>query len=171
MRARLRRLLPAAVLVGLLVGCTSDSDPLSTNGVPSDFVRSWPFYLRLEIRDSDGEPATRFDPGETVHYVFTVRNESSESQGVRLRTQQRTEYLALDEEGAITWRWSDGRLFGPTSFTWVFAPDEEAVFETTWDQLRADGTRAPAGDYRAAALVLQEKDSISANLVEIELRD
>lgn len=70
--------------------------------------------------------------GEVVRFAFAVTNEGAEPVELQFRNGQPAD-VAVEQDGAVVWRWSDGRMFSQALWSEQLAPGESVEHELTWD--------------------------------------
>jgi hypothetical protein len=69
--------------------------------------------------------------GSEVAFTFAVRNGEPAPVDLEFRSGKRADLVVYDD-GAETWRWSDGRMFTQAVETETVAPDQLLVHESVW---------------------------------------
>jgi hypothetical protein len=94
--------------------------------------------------------------GDGVEFTFTVENASTEPVDLAFQSGKVAD-VAVYEDGAEVWRWSEGRLFTQALETMTLAPGESFAREMTWEN-------PPPGEYTAEASL----DASTVGLLERE---
>ena len=102
--------------------------------------------VALEIENAAGEPAREFRKGDSLRFVFRVRNDGNDA--VRLATTfPAHDVVVLQESGEPAWQAWSGRMFPQVMRVQEIAAGESAEFAIDWRLETNDGEALPAGTY------------------------
>jgi hypothetical protein len=138
-----RRALIALPLAGLLVACVSETQP----DAPAICEN---FSVTFATIDVNSQPKSTFAPGEAVRFLGRVTNDSAQSLVLTAANGCVHVNFAVDTAaGQNLWHSLDNETCTQALRAETYAAGESKTFTGSWNQLRRDGTAAPAGSYRA----------------------
>lgn len=91
---------------------------------------------------------------DTVAFAFTVHNDGDAPVDLSFSDAQ-THDVAVLEDSAEVWRWSQGRAFAQMLQSDTLGPDESVTFEVEW-------TDPSPGDYEAVATLAARNHDVEA---------
>jgi hypothetical protein len=86
-----------------------------------------------------------YDRYEPVRLTLTVTNRSRNPVTLRFPTSQRYDFRVRDSEGALLWRWSDGRAFAQVSGEEVLDAGDTLTWSGTFEGTLGPGTYTGLG--------------------------
>ena len=148
-----------AGLLALAAPCGRDPARVTTAGLA----------LRLELQDTAGRSARRFDAGKPVGLVLEARNAGQAPLRLEFPTARTHDFRIVDAGGKELWRWSHGRLFAQMLTQIELAPGELRRFAAAWDQRDASGSLAAPGRYHVLATLACSPSPPPAGPLELEI--
>lgn len=115
------------------------------------------FVTTLELRDANGDPATRFERGERIEMRLIVRNRLNTAVELDFDTTRISDFVVVEENtDDVVWKWSDDRSFSQIPTTIVFEAGESKTYDVSWDQRRANGNQVRADTYEARGVLVYD---------------
>ena len=147
-----------ATVLGLLVICLGSTTQCSCAFFGTDRSGgsgSLSFVTELRLQRSGGEVTDSFERDEIIEMVLTVRNRLNRSVDVDFPTSRQSDFVVVRENTSdVVWKRSDGQPGSQGSTTLTFAANETKTFTTTWNQVRANGSRVERGTYEARGVLV-----------------
>lgn len=148
MKRTLLLLLPVLCLG--LSGCRRKTPvPAGDAGAPA---AAKPSPLQLSLTTDK----TTYKSGETIKFTLTARNASKAPVQVTFTSGQKYDIEARnDANGALAWRWSEGRMFTQIFREETWQPGETRRYEDTWNARTSNPDGSEGAPIAAGRYVLR----------------
>jgi len=135
------------VACAVLSGCGGGSETAakSDNGYGASWCSN--VETSLQIFDSQDEPVSSFVQGETLHFVYTATNTSSQAVASEVSQCPSFGFSVAPASGGEAIADSSGLLMQCTS-DWSLAAGASMTLDWDWDQSLTAGGVAAIGDYK-----------------------
>jgi hypothetical protein len=135
------------------LGGSSDDDDDDGNGGNDEPS----FVTTLELRNSEGEIADRFERGEQIQMILSVRNRLDSSPVIEFPTTRMSDFVVVRENSDdIVWQWSEDETFSEVTSELTFTAGETKTFTEIWDQEDDGDTQVRAETYEARGVLVYD---------------
>lgn len=135
------RIVPAACLL-LFAGCMNAN---ADRGSETTRASEGEVTVEFRVENAQGEPARRFTPGATVHFVFDVKNGSAHAQQLAYTFPPHRLQVYFEAGSEPAWQAWQGQMFPQVMRNKTLPATSSETFSVEW-KIGAD---VASGTYRA----------------------